>query len=390
MNLLPYAQEYRRYLRERIVPFWQNFSIDTQFGGYHCVLSAKGEVITSDKWIEWHGQQSSAFLYFYLSENQPIFLQSAQQGADFLLRYAFDEKGTFSEVVDTTGRKLTDVSDARPEAAAVVAWASIAPLIEASNYAEIAKKTFLRAFRHREKRLQKQIEEVSNGRQLKNISELSAVAKALWAVRESLGEKNFKEKAEALLNELMKHFWEPRAGILLENVFSEGGFSDCLQGRRIHPGRAFEAFNAFYDITKILNKRRIRQQLAEHIAYLTDTTWDEAYGGYFHWLDVKSLPPSQPDAYFKYAWVQLEATTAILMAYQVLQDRELLRKWLRVHDYTWQHFPDNTPEGEWIEVLSRHGEPLFSLKATPAKSAYPVVKNLLDSAAILEQIQSSF
>jgi N-acylglucosamine 2-epimerase len=114
------------------------------------------------------------------------------------------------------------------------------------------------------------------------------LAKALMAAKELMGEKAFKEKAEALIHELTKHFWEPRANILLENVFPEGGYSDCLRGRQIHAGRVFEAFNAFYDLTKELNKRQLRRQLAQHVAFLAETTWDEAHGGYFYWLDLKS------------------------------------------------------------------------------------------------------
>jgi N-acylglucosamine 2-epimerase len=87
--------------------------------------------------------------------------------------------------------------------------------------------------------------------------------------------------------------------------------------------------------------------------------------------------------------VQLEACTALLRAYQVLKDRTLLKHWLRVNDYVWQHFPDNALEGEWIGVLSRHGEPLITMKATPDKSAYYPIKNLLESAAILASIGDS-
>lgn len=384
MNLSVYAKQYREDLLQRLVPFWTEFSLDTVYGGYICVLSAKGEAITFDKWIKWHGQQAWAFGKLYQLTQHAGYLHYALHGADFLLHFGADTKDNWWEIVDNTGRGVAEVADICAEAAAVAAWSLAHELTNEEAYAESAKKTLVKAFRRREKGLLKRSEAILTGRNLKNIGELSALAKALMASQKLMGEKVFREKGESLLHELTKHFWEPRANIILENVFSEGGYSDCLSGRRIHPGRVFEAFNAFYELTKVLNKRRIRQQLAQHVAYLADTAWDEAYGGYFHWLDVKSLPASEPEAYYKYAWVQLEACTALLRAYQVMQDRAVLKHWQRVNDYLWQHFPDNSKEGEWVGVLSRHGEPLFTLKATPEKNAYSPIKNLLESADLLE------
>ncbi len=386
MNLSVYAQQYRQDLLQRIIPFWTEFSLDTIHGGYVCVISNKGEIITFDKWIKWHGRQAWAFGKLYQVTSRPEFLEYALHGADFLLHFGADAKENWWELVDCTGRGVAEVSDICAEVGAVSAWSLAHELTKEDTYAESAKKTLLKAIRRREKGLQKRTESILTGRHLKNVGELSALAKALIDAQHILGEKIFREKGDSLLHELTKHFWEPRANIMLENVFSEGGYSDCLMGRRIHPGRVFEAFNSFYELTKVLNKRRIRQQLAQHVAYLADTTWDEGYGGYFHWLDIKSLPASEPDAYYKYAWVQLEACTALLRAYQVLKDRTLLKHWQRVSDYIWQHFPDISKEGEWVGVLSRHGEPLYNLKASPDKNAYYPVKNLLESADLLETL----
>ncbi|MEZ4903466.1 MAG: AGE family epimerase/isomerase [Spirosomataceae bacterium] len=156
---------------------------------------------------------------------------------------------------------------------------------------------------------------------------MNGLAKALVATKDLLSEKSFREKSEDVINELMKHFWEPRANILLENVFAEGGYSDCILGRKIHPGQVFEAFNTFYELTEALNDfNQLRRQLAQHVIYLADTTWDEVYGGYFQWLDIKSLPAIEPSAYFKLAWVHLEACTALLRLSSI-RDRAILKKW---------------------------------------------------------------
>lgn len=389
MNLRLYAKQYHQDLLEHIVPFWVNFGWDEGNGGYICVLSAKGEVVSTDKWIGWYAEQAWVFAQLYQAEARPEFLKYARHGADFLLHFAADSKDNYWQVVDCTGRGVEVATDACPESLSIMAWCSLYEITQEEQYADAAKKTLLKTFRRREKRLQKQVDDLFSGRSLKNLTELSALAKALLAAKELISEKLFREKSEDLINELMKHFWEPRANILLEIVFIQGGYSDCILGRRIHPGKVFEAFNVFYELTKQLNKRQLRRQLAQHVVYLADTTWDEGYGGYFYWLDLKSLPITEPKAYFKYAWVHLEASTALLHAYEVLQESTILKQWQRLHDYLWQYFPDKSPEGEWIGILSRHGEPLFHLKATPQKSAYYPVKNLLKGVEIMLSLSSS-
>jgi len=85
MNFAVYAQQYQQDLRQRLIPFWTAFGLDTLNGGYFCVISAKGEPVSSDKWIAWHAHQSWAFAKLYQQFSQPEHLDYARVGADFLL-----------------------------------------------------------------------------------------------------------------------------------------------------------------------------------------------------------------------------------------------------------------------------------------------------------------
>jgi N-acylglucosamine 2-epimerase len=167
MNLLVYAQQYRQDLLQRIVPFWTKFSLDKDNGGYFCVLSAKGEIITTDKWVVWHAQQAWAFAKLYQFEPKPEYLEFARQGADFLLLNATDSKDNWWEIVDCTGRGVVEVTDSHAEAAAITVWSLLFDLTQEEQYAEAVKKAINKAFRRREKRLQKRTEDVLSGRHLK-------------------------------------------------------------------------------------------------------------------------------------------------------------------------------------------------------------------------------
>lgn len=378
MDLSKYIPQYRQEI-EKMADFWLKWSVDTTFGGYFCAISAKGEVTDTDKYVRWQGQQAYTFAKLYQQTvTRPEWLEYAKNGADFLLQFASDSKDNWYATTDRMGHLVQPAADAQPEAFAAAAWGTLALVSAEEIYAEAARKTLQKTFKKRDKLLLKWTEDVAGPRHLKNLNEWTALATALLACQEIITEKFLKEKATLLLTELTTHFWEPRAEILLTNVPAGGGYCECEKGRRLQPGAAFEALNVGLDLTKMLKKNKIAKQLARQVEYIAQTTWDEKYGGFFQALDLKNLPLSDSTASYKLAEVQLSALVALQKAAPILKHQEVFKLWQRTHDYLWQHFPDMSVVGEWVGVLSRHGEPLLELKATSSKGAYQTISKIID------------
>ncbi|TAF29745.1 MAG: hypothetical protein EAZ70_01275 [Runella slithyformis] len=378
MDWTKYIPQYGQEI-EKMAAFWLKFSIDSSFGGYFCVISAKGEITDTDKYVLWHGQQAYTFAKLYQQITpRPEWLEYAKNGADFLLQFASDSKGNWYATTDRMGHLVQVATDVQPEAFAAAAWGMLARVLTEEIYAETARKTLQKAFKKRDKMLLKWTEDPTGPRHLKNLNEWTALATALLACQETVSEKFLKEKAALLLTELTTHFWEPRADILLTNVPAWGGYWECEKGRSLQPGAAFEALSAGLDLARLLKKNKISKQLARQVQYIAQTTWDEKYGGFFQALDLKSLPLPNTTASHKLAEVQLNALVALQKAESVLNDHELFKLWQRTHDYLWQHFPDRSVVGEWVGVLNRHGEPLLELKATSHKCAYQTVAKIID------------
>lgn len=377
MDLGVYLPQYRQEI-ENMAAFWLKFSPDNAFGGYFCALSGKGEVIDTDKYTHWHAQQAYTFaqLHQHLAP-RPEWLAYAQQGADFLLAFGCDPKENWYNITDRTGRLVAEAPDVQSEVWAVGAWAKLANITQENSYAEAAKKTLLKAFKKREKVHKKWTEDTVGPRHFKNLAEWTALATALLAAQEIVGEKYFKEKTVLLLTELTTHFWEPRAEVLLTNVPPSGGYYECETGRKLETGTIFEALGTGLELANVLKKRKMAQKIAQQVRYIAQATWDDRYGGFFQWLDLKSLPIANPAANYKLAWVQLSALVALKKADEILNDHELFKLWQRTHDYTWQHFPDLSATGEWSGVLNRQGEPLLELKATSSKNAYQTLGKII-------------
>jgi len=380
MDIGAYLPQYRQEI-ENMADFWLKFSPDNAFGGYFCVLSDKGEVIDTDKHTRWHAQQAYTFAQLYQHvAPRPEWRAYAEQGADFLLQFGSDSKENWCNITDRTGRLVAEAPDVQAESWAAAAWATLANITSENRYAEAAKKTLLKAFKKRDKTHKKWTDDTLGPRHLKGLAEWTALALALLAAQEIVGEKYFKDKIALLLSELTTHFWEPRADVLLTNVPPSGGYYECAAGRRLETGIAFEALGVGLELANVLKKRKIAQKVARQVEHISQATWDDKYGGFFQWLDIKNLPILNPAADYKLASVQLSALNALKKADEFLGDHALFKRWQRTHDYTWQHFPDLSATGEWTGVLNRHGEPLLELKATPTKNAYQTLGKIMTIA----------
>ncbi len=381
MNLGRLKEQYSHELLQRIIPFWLEYSSDTLWGGYFNVLSAKGKAISSDKWVVWQAQQCYTFVELFRYDNSKSeYLVNAQSGADFLTKITESTKNDWPEIVDRTGRIVKLATDCESEAYCALAWAAVYDATNDQKYAAAAKQTILKLLKKRDK---KQATFHSDIRQHKNISELTAIAKALLEARTIMGEKFFIEKTTSLLNELYTHFWEPRAEILLENVALSGGYCESMEGRRINAGKIFEAAVVFIDLAAILKKKKLVQQLANQILYIANTTWDEKYGGYFSIIDIKNAP----DMYAQYQNKPLSTQLAALVALQkislIVNKPEVEKLWHRAHDYAWLYYPDRSKEGEWQHLLNRQAEPITNLKATPIHSAYQSARFFVDMLKLM-------
>jgi N-acylglucosamine 2-epimerase len=80
-----YNSLYKRNLLEDIIPFWEKYSIDEEYGGYYTCLLRDGTVFDSDKFIWLQGRQAwmFSFLYNHVAQNEE-WLRIAELGVKFL------------------------------------------------------------------------------------------------------------------------------------------------------------------------------------------------------------------------------------------------------------------------------------------------------------------
>ena len=383
-NLTSLKNQYETELLDNILPFWLKHSKDIEKGGYFTCLDREGKVFDTDKFIWLQARQVWTFAMLYQRlEAKTEWLDFALHGARFLMQYGRDKKGHWYFSLNREGEPLIQPYNIFSDCFACMAFGQLYKVTNEKAYAEIALKSFQNILARQDNPKGIYNKAFPDTRPLKNFA-LPMILCNLCLEMENLLEPGLVESTiDACIREVMEVFYHEESGLILENVDPDGHFSDSFDGRLLNPGHAIEAMWFILDLAA----RKKDQALAKKAIKITLDTlnkgWDPTYGGIFYFMDIKGHPPQQLEWDQKLWWVHLETMVALLKGYQLSRNEQCWQWFEKVHDYTWQHFPD--PEyGEWYGYLNRRGEVLLPLKGGKWKGCFHVPRALWQCRKVLD------
>lgn len=163
----------------------------------------------------------------------------------------------------------------------------------------------------------------------------------------------------------------------MENVAYDGTpLLDIPEGRIIHPGHAMESASTIMEAGRLLGS----QEFIDAAVSITNSSmrrgWDEQDGGLRYLVSIDSnamIFPVNNDT--RLWWVHAEAIYATLLARRLTGDKEAADWHAKVHDYTFENFPDQD-YGEWFGWLRPDGTPIATDKANGWKGCFHVPRTL--------------
>ena len=188
------------------------------------------------------------------------------------------------------------------------------------------------------------------------------------------------------MHAVMKTFYKPEFGLILENVAPDGSFVDSFEGRLLNPGHAIEALWFVMDLANRTGDFSTITQAVDITINTLEYSWDKKYGGIFYFLDVKGSPLQQLEWDQKLWWVHIEAIVNLLKAYHLTGDERCWNWFEKVYEYTWTHFTDKA-NGEWFGYLNRRGEVLLHAKGGKWKGCFHLPRGLYQGWKTLEAIR---
>lgn len=387
------SANYQQALLRQAVPFWLKYSRDNQCGGYFDLLSTTGSVIEGDKSVALQAQQTWAFSWLYNTlDGQPAWLDHARHGASFLSRFAHNETLTCYAQLDRRGRPVAPASNLAADAFTVMAYAQLYSATSEDEWALLARQTFAALLDQRSFIRAEQAQRIGGFRQLRHLSEPVALLKATLDMQPLLNEETWKETLDTVLHELLNEFLDRRTDVLREYVLPEGGFVNTPEGRRLHVGLTFQAAGYVLDTftqsgavsagNRLGDHRKLALQVVNWCLRLCEQAWDELAGGLNLFMDVKNQPSIFSTRGQKWAWVHLEAVSALTKGYFYTRHPDCPKWFKRIHDYTFQHFPDLKNAG-WNLAIDQHNQPLLLSKATLDVGCFSLIKCLAETAQTL-------
>jgi N-acylglucosamine 2-epimerase len=380
------ARTYRHELLQNIIPFWEKYSIDREHGGYYSCLDKKGQVYDTDKFIWLQARQAWLFSMLYNRlEKKNSWLDIAVHGIEFLKQHGADNDGNFYFSLTRAGRALVQPYNIFSDCFAAMAFSQYALASNNEQARDVAARTFQNILKRRDNPKGKYNKSISSSRPMISLALPMILANLATEMSWMLKEDIINNTIDTSITQLFDLFINSEEQILHEHVSPKGDFIDCFEGRLINPGHGIEAMAFIIDISEQRGDKKRIDQCVDIIINTLNFAWDKEYGGIYYFMDIKGHPPQQLEWDQKLWWVHLETLVALAMSWRLTGRRDCRDWYYKVHNYTWQHFPDKK-YGEWYGYLNRSGEILLELKGGKWKGCFHVPRALYQCMRQFEEM----
>ena len=370
------AELYKNTLLDNVLPFWSQYSLDNQYGGYFSCLDRAGKVYDTDKFIWLQNRQVWTYSMFYNRlEPRSQWLDVARHGAEFLAKYGRDSEGNWYFALDRTGQPLVQPYNIFSDCFAAMAFSQYALASGAEEAKEIALQAYNNVLRRQSNPKGKYNKAVPGTRSLKSLAVPMILANLSLEMDWLIQGTQLERILDQTVQEVMQDFRDLETGLMYENVTSEGKHLDCFDGRLINPGHGIEAMWFVMDIARRRNDADLINQAVDVVISILKFGWDPEYAGIYYFMDAQGHPPHQLEWDQKLWWVHLEALVALLMGFNLTGRQECWDWFNKIHHYTWNQFTDSE-HGEWFGYLNRRGEVLLDLKGGKWKGCFHVPRAL--------------
>ncbi len=377
---------YETELLERVVPFWEQHSVDRTHGGYYNCLDCDGSRYDTTKHSWMQGRQSWMFSTLYRTvEARDEWLEISQLGVEFLRDHALRPNGQVFFSLTEDGQPIYQQRKIFSECFYVMGLA---------GYAHAAgRDDLLREARHELETIWDWAYDWSAvGRpahegqpEMQSLAVPMILLNLIEVVTD--GDANaYRLEVDDCLRRIERHVQTDTQHVH-ETVRPDGSRIDSPEGRLLNPGHALETGWFVQHWAQCLERSDLQALATDIVRWSFETGWDDEKGGIFYFLDAEGYSPTQLEWFMKLWWPHCEALYAHLLNYALSGNEADWEAFKTVDAYTFDHFPDST-HGEWYGYLNREGTVTHRFKGAPYKGCFHVPRTLLLCSKLLRSLDS--
>lgn len=380
-------KQFRNLLLNNIVPFWQKYGVDWQYGGVLSCIDDDGSPLSTDKYIWSQARSVWAFSAIYNRiERQPEFLRVAENSVRFLTAHGRDTACRWVYRTDRQGNVLEGATSIYADCFVVYGFSEYLRAHRDEQLLAIAQKTF--------DRIRLRIEEpdfqetapypLPHGWRNHGIAMIMSGVADEFA--QTAGDPSLEAVADEYVRRIMDHFVRPERKVIVEFLTRDYQELPPPAGTFVMPGHAIECMWFVLQIGARRGNRALIQRAAEVMLWHLELGWDAEFGGIFLSRDIEGHTPYLPHSEMKLWWPHTEAMYGTLLAYHLTGQVEFLNWYNKVSTWAWAHFPAET--GEWRQRLARDGKPSSNIVALPVKDPFHLPRAAVLILQLLEAMEN--
>ncbi|OQB97093.1 MAG: Cellobiose 2-epimerase [Spirochaetes bacterium ADurb.Bin110] len=386
------SQEFKNELLISIVPFWEKFSIDKEYGGYFSCIDRNGTIFDTDKFMWMQGRELWCWSYLYRTITpKEEWLKMASHGAEYIRKFGQAPNGDYYFSLDRQGRPLVKPYNIFSDCFCAAGLAEFGKISKEPWAVENAIKTWYRIQERQSNPKGIWNKQISDNRSI-HLMNMPMIQLWLSQVFNGLIEDNILVPiiADSIRSILTLHINKEKKAVF-EKVLFDGSPVQGMDGRLLSPGHALETLwfmlkainDDGYSILSLIgiSKDEAILIITEAMLWTIQRGWDLMYGGIYYYLDYEGFPPEKLEWDMKLWWVHAEALCAFLLAFKTTRNVEFLDWFEKIQDWTWNHFRD-VEFGEWFGYLHRDGSPALLLKGGKWKGMFHIPRALIECMKI--------
>jgi len=376
LQIANFEQKLNQELFESVIPFWEKYSLDKEFGGFFNCLDYDGTVYDKRKHIWMQGRQTWLFAKLYRTvKPRDRWLEIAKIGMDFLTNHAEREDGRVYFEMTQNGTPIYLQRKIFSECFFTMALAEYSLATSSDRYREHVQMSFERIWQWSKDLSQLGRPHYDGAPVVHSL----AIPMILLNLIEEVAGNNmspyYSKRVDICIDNILRHV-RKKQKVVLENTGPNGEYlSHSYDGRLLNPGHAIEAGWFLQHWALKRGDKELSETAANIIRWSFDKGWDSKYGGIFYFLDSEGYSPVQLEWSQKLWWPHTEALYATLQNLTLFGHEDDKRRFQLVREYTFTHFPDEE-HGGWFGYLNRRGEINQYFKGGPYKGCFHVPRSL--------------
>ncbi len=368
--LKEYREQYSEFLTNNIIPYWEKYGCDREYGGFLNCMEDNGTLLSEDKymWSQGRGLWTIAHI-MKLYDSNCAWREFTDLTCRFLIENAVDENGDFSNRISRTGGKLDGPISIYSDMFTAMGLIEYYEATGDKNMLELARKTA--------HRVAKRIQDpgftdvapfkLKPGYHLQGVLFLSL--NMLTPLLTLIEDPALENEADRCVRHILDNHRDKQRKLNIEMLDPDWKEVDFAQGRDFVPGHGVECAWILMLEAKRRRDDGLMADALEILRWHIEGGWDEECGGLFWWLNIDGEEPFEANWQCKLWWPHAESLLALMLAYEFTKDDYYLDWFAKMHDYSFATFSD-AENGEWKQRLDRHGNRITKTLVLPVKDPF--------------------